>query len=298
MYISVILPTRDSVESTDTTVGTLTANPFFLKEQYEILVVNDGASPAINEYVHKKKAMGLNIHSIEIKKSKGSYHARNQGIEKAHGEYLLFFDVPITIHKEWFLPFIELLKNNDYVAGDIKVNPNECHTIAEKMYAATAFPVESYFHQQHFGPTAFLGVKREVFDKVGLFSILYSGGDMEFGQRVHHAGFKMAFFDTFPALHSTRNLQQQFWKKVRAYAGIYSMYKNNPGSKVNPVRIKSLLSCVVAIPANWVKFRQNKIYQTGWFTYPQYLMAIVQFWGVDFLARLYVAMNKEKKMNT
>lgn len=296
MKLSIILPVKDSAKHLTNTLYSILADKNLRLSDYEIIVCNDGDTSEVNKVAEEFNTSGFHVFCERIPISMGSYNARNKGIERAKGDSLFFFDVPLDLKKGWFDDVILAFKENDYIAGNIKVPIEECTSISQKLYAATAFPVKSYFNNQHFGPTAFVCVKKEVFDKIGLFQTLYSGGDMEFGQRVYAAGFKMIFLENTIAWHHPRNLKQQFWKKVRAYAGIYAMHKADPAKR--PFALKSLLSCLTAIPANIFKYRKNKIYQTGWLSFPEYVLAIFMFWGVEFWARIYVWLNRNKVLNT
>ena len=70
----------------------------------------------------------------------------------------------------------------------------------------TGFPVEGYLESQHFAPTCCLLTRRAVFEDVGLFDHrLESGGDKEFGNRVHDAGHDQAFAEDVTMYHPTRD---------------------------------------------------------------------------------------------
>ncbi len=286
--ISIIIPVKDSVEKLSSTLQSIIHSIQLSKDTVEIVVVNDDANPDIKRYVENLQTERFKIPCIDVVPSQGSYHARNEGIKKANGDLFLFLDVPLKFSKGWMQDVLEASKSYDYIAGNIRVPPEECTTLAEKLYAATAFPVESYFREQHFGPTAFLAVKRKVFNKIGLFDTLYSGGDMQFGQSVKEAGFSMTFLKDTVVWHPPRNLKQQFWKKVRVYKGIKALNKLHENGSSTFQSILSLWNCITAIPANLIKFRKNRIYRSGLFTCPEYIAAVFQFWGIEFFSRLYV----------
>lgn len=295
--ISVIIPVKDSSQKLESTLKSIFKTCLSDYKSKEVIVVNDGNNADINKLIATKYSHRVTL--VSTIKSKGSYHARNKGIKNANGDYLIFFDVPLKLEPGWFPQIKKAFDDGyDYIVGNIKVDPDDCNTLAKKMYAVTSFPVKSYFNNQNFGPTAFLAVKKKVFDEIGLFDTLYSGGDMVFGQRVYKEGYSMKFLKAAVACHPSRNLKQQFWKKVRVYSGNYRLYIDEPEERSNPVHFRSFFSCLTAIPANLINYQRNKMYQSGLFNYSEYIIAVCMFWGVEFSSRLYVLINKKKRLNT
>ena len=297
--ISVIIPVRDHVGNLRSTINSILATADFYPFSAEIIIINDSGNPEIKSYVMGLKYKQVTFKCIDLTPSRGSYNARNKGIEKADGDYLIFFDVPLKLEPGWLDKIKKAFDEGyDYIAGNINVDQEDCNTLAKKMYSATSFPVESYFKNQNFGPTAFLAVKKDIFDKTGLFDTVLSGGDMIFGRRVYREGYRMKFLIDAVAYHPPRNLKQQFWKKVRVYSGVYRLYLDNPEEQTSPVRFRSFFSCLTAIPANLIHYRRNKMYQSGLFTYSEYIIVVCMFWGVEFTSRLYLLLNKKKQLNT
>ena len=80
---------------------------------------------------------------------------------------------------------------------------------------ALAFPVVTYLEDKHFPPMCSLAVRRDVIDAVGPFDErLVSGGDKEFGRRVHRAGFAQEFTDETRAYHPARTTWRALRKKA------------------------------------------------------------------------------------
>jgi hypothetical protein len=94
----------------------------------------------------------------------------------------------------------------------------------------TGFPVEQYLESQRFAPTCCLFVRRAVFEDVGLFDHrLESGGDKEFGNRVHDAGYELHFAADVTMYHPTRNsLRAHVKKELRVGRGLCQLQRYHP----------------------------------------------------------------------
>ena len=94
----------------------------------------------------------------------------------------------------------------------------------------TGFPVEQYLESQQFAPTCCLFTRRAVFEDVGLFDHrLESGGDKEFGNRVHEAGYDLHFAEDVTMSHPTRNsLSAHITKDRRVGRGLCQLQRYHP----------------------------------------------------------------------
>lgn len=79
-------------------------------DNFEIIIVNDGSIDKSSEIIKKYKEKYSNIKSIE-QKNQGLSMARNNGVKKASGDYLIFVDSDDYIETN-------LLEEVDKVIGD------------------------------------------------------------------------------------------------------------------------------------------------------------------------------------
>jgi hypothetical protein len=85
---------------------------------------------------------------------------------------------------------------------------------------AYAFPQERFVREQHFGATANVFTRREVLAKVGWFdAALKSGGDREWGQRVHASGLAVVYAPDVVVLHPARRTFREYEGKIRRVVG-------------------------------------------------------------------------------
>ncbi len=206
MQVSVIIPVYNDPRGIRTTLDSL------VNQQYngcEILPVDNDSSDHTVDVIDEIGSGHPDFHQfLEETDVQSSYAARNTGIEHASGNILLFLDADIWVPKTWIEDMVMILESNDYdyLGCNVEVVADDRPNFWERYEQSFSFPVETYLEDKHFAPTCALAVRREVFEEVGLFDErLESGGDKEFGQRVHQAGFEQGYAGDITAYHPARN---------------------------------------------------------------------------------------------
>jgi len=101
----------------------------------------------------------------------------------------------------------------DYLGCNVELMLPE-DTLVGRYNAHTGFPVEQYLEEEQYAPTCALLVRREVFEDVGRFDArLISGGDREFGERVHEAGYDQGYAEDATVYHPARTSFKSLAKK-------------------------------------------------------------------------------------
>jgi glycosyltransferase involved in cell wall biosynthesis len=205
-FVSIIIPVYNDPHGIHTTLNSLvgqTAN------DYEILPIDNGSVDRTNDVIDEIAAKHSDlIHPYEETDIQSSYATRNTGIEHASGDVLIFLDADMWVPETWIESMASALedKRADYLGCNVEVVADDRPTFWERYEQSFSFPVETYLEDKHFAPTCALAVRREVFDDVGLFDHrLESGGDKEFGQRVHRAGFEHGYAGDVTAYHPARD---------------------------------------------------------------------------------------------
>ncbi|MDN5205384.1 glycosyltransferase family A protein [Fulvivirgaceae bacterium BMA10] len=114
---------------------------------------------------------------------KGQWLARNRAIQMSEGDYILMFDDDSRIDPDWVT---EHLKALEYFKADISAG------VSLSTVGAAIPENYSYFRWADQFDSGNALIKREVFEKVGLFDRQYDGqrmGDGEFGMRAYLAGY-------------------------------------------------------------------------------------------------------------
>lgn len=264
--ISVIIPVYKDVNGLKDTLESLSEQTLDRKG-YEIIVVNDGGDPDITALCEE-----FQVRVIEHKPNRGSYYARNRGLEIAKGEYIAFVDADIRVPNDWLAKGISALNDYDYVAGAIRIDTSKINSLANYYELKTAFRVNNYILFNHYGPTANLFVKRKVFEEIGGFDErLRSGGDKEFGERIYRfTNFKQKYLEALFVIHPPRDYRGLLKKKVRIYSGHRDLATFYPERyKLQKIGFWQFLKEVLTPPRNVVC---DKAYPFG------YLKLFLYFW--------------------
>lgn len=159
-----------------------------------------------------------------------SYAARNRGIRLSSGEILCFVDADMTVEKDWLQKIDHFFssENCQYVGCNVKISGNK-ETLTEIFNKLSGFPIEKYLKSSGFAPTCCLSVKRVVFDSVGFFDErLLSGGDLEFGNRVKEAGYRLDFDPSITMCHPARSnmnaLLRKYFRVGRGFRQLWMLY--------------------------------------------------------------------------
>lgn len=207
-----IVPVRDDRAGLERCLEAL-EDQDYSSESFEVIVVDNGSREPVDTlvvaYPHAKSV---------VEPRPGSYRARNRGISAARGDVVAFLDADCIPSREWLRRGVECLsgaRETAAAAGRIVVSPRdpERRSAAELYEMYHAFPQEMYVEKLHFGVTANLFTWRSVIDEIGPFDAdLMSGGDREWGHRVHSAGRVQVFCPDAVVRHPAR----ASWRAVRA----------------------------------------------------------------------------------
>lgn len=262
---SIIIPVHKDLEGLKETVQNLRSSN--IPVLFEWIVVNDGANRHISDWLGDQ-----GIKEIKIAKRQGSYNARNQGIKAAAYDYLLFVDAGVKIRPNWFQLAGDLLERKDYLSYVINVSVDESMPLSMRYSEFYEFRCEMLWNQNHFGPTAFLWVKKRVFEDTGGFDEeLWSGGDLELGNRCWHANFNMAQLPNDHIWHPPRSLRAKHRKNIRVLKGIRKLRKKYPNRlmKLPAVSWKELLKSPLKFAYTLYRIRKLEAYQSGKMTISQ-----------------------------
>lgn len=220
--VSVVIPVYSDPSGLTVTLESLGAKKVGL-DNIEIIVVNDGGNSQVSEVLKK-----FEVKEVVLQQRKGSYGARNAGVEISSGEKILFIDAGVIASKNWVKKNSENLNNFDYVCGPINITHQKGWL---GVYEANReFPVKEFLDDLHFAPTANLGVTRRVLENCGGFDArLESSGDYEFGNRLYFQGGYSQFYDAETVVfHGPRSWREMFSKHRRLAKGFRDLSRYYP----------------------------------------------------------------------
>jgi glycosyltransferase involved in cell wall biosynthesis len=156
----------------------------------------------------------------------GSYAARNRGIRETDGDVLAFTDADCVPAETWIEEGVRHLTGEpacDLVGGGLDFSfRTENRPSPPEFFDATHYlDQKKYVREGKFAATANAFAWRRLFEEVGLFDASrQSGGDTEWGKRVHRCGYRICYADSarvqHPARHTYAALRR---KKLRVVEG-------------------------------------------------------------------------------
>lgn len=245
--ISVVIPLYNKEQSITATLQSVLAQTY---SDYEVIIVDDGStdkSLQVVEDFNQRNSEKLILNSIRLihKENGGVCSARNRGIQEAKGEYVALLDADDVWDKEYLAEQVKMIADfPEAVMWGINFAEVSAGKLVRKL--ATALPdgyrgyVENYFQMKGRISDLFCSssvvIRREVFDKVGLFDerIKYAE-DSDMWWRII-ATHKVAFYDRYMvfyrydaenrALNRTRQLKYFLPYYVNKYQE--PLFRSNP----------------------------------------------------------------------
>ena len=218
-YFSVIIPVYNRPAEVEDLLRSL-------KEQtckdFEVYLVEDGSTVRCED-VAQRYNDSLDLH-YHYKDNEGRSIARNYGIERAQGEYFIFFDSDCVIPEQYF----ETLKaelEKDYV--DCFGGPDAASDDFSDVQKAINFSMTSFLttggirggkvQLEKFVPRSFnMGYSRKVWEKVGGFREMFSE-DIDMSTRVRQAGFSIRLIRDAYVYHKRRVDLKKFARQTYVF---------------------------------------------------------------------------------
>lgn len=233
MY-SIIVPVYNRPDEVDELLESLTLQTF---KQFEVIIVEDGSQTPCREVAEKYKDR-LNIHYY-YKDNSGPGQSRNYGAERATGEWLIVLDSDVVLPEGYLQAVDDELKAN---TCDAFGGPDSAHPSFTDVQKAISYSMTSFFTTggirggkkklDKFYPRSFnMGVRSDVYRKLGGFSKMRFGEDIDFSIRIFEAGCTCRLFPSAWVWHKRRTDLKKFFRQVYN-SGIarINLHKRHPGT--------------------------------------------------------------------
>jgi glycosyltransferase involved in cell wall biosynthesis len=219
--VSVIVPIYNGEADLPDLLDCLFAQTYS-SDRVEYLLVDNGSHDRTFEVLQAASQKIPQIHALTEPQIQSSYAARNTGIRAAKSEILAFTDADCRPEPDWLLhlvqPFVDAAVG--LVAGEIKAllghrllerHADRQETLSQKHTLANGFCP--------YGQTANLAVRRQAFEKVGLFRpYLTTGGDADLCWRIlKQTSFELRFAETAIVRHRHRASLSDLRSQWRRY---------------------------------------------------------------------------------
>ena len=234
MKYSFIVPVYNRPDEVDELLDSLTRQTL---TGFEVIVVEDGSAVPCAE-VCRKYADRLDLHYFD-KPNSGPGQSRNYGVERALGEYVIILDSDVVLPEDYLQAVDDELRRSpaDAFGGPDSAHPSFTDTQKAISYSMTSFFTTGGIRGgkkklDKFYPRSFnMGVRREVYQRLGGFSRMRFGEDIDFSIRIFKAGCRCRLFPEAWVWHKRRTDFRKFFRQVYN-SGIarINLYKKYPES--------------------------------------------------------------------
>lgn len=218
-YFSVIIPVYNRPDEVRELLESLSKQTL---KDFEVLLIEDGSVNRCDT-VAQEFDKNLNI-CYFYKENSGRSLTRNYGMERASGEYLIFFDSDCIIPERYF-EIVKTRMEEDYV--DCFGGPDAAHTSFSNLQKAISYSMTSFFTtggirggkkgMEKFTPRTFnMGFSKEVYKRVGGFKDMF-GEDIDLSLRIQKAGFHTVLIRDAFVYHKRRVSFRSFYRQVSVF---------------------------------------------------------------------------------
>lgn len=210
---------------------------------FEVIIVEDGSQTPCRA-VCDKYAGRLDLKYF-MKPNSGPGQSRNYGAERARGDYLIVLDSDVVLPGGYLAAVTAELEREP---ADAFGGPDRAHESFTDTQKAISYSMTSFFTTggirggkkklDKFYPRSFnMGIRRDVYMRLGGFSDMRFGEDIDFSIRIYKAGYRCRLFPGAWVWHKRRTDMRKFFRQVYN-SGIarINLYKKYPES-LKPVHL-------------------------------------------------------------
>ncbi len=233
-FFSIIIPVYNRPEEVDELLESLSKQTYL---DFEVLLIEDGSTEKCNLVAEKYKD-DINIRYY-YKENSGRSETRNYGMEKAEGDYFVFFDSDCVIPPFYFE---KIKKTLDLNYTDSYGGPDKADESFTDLQKAISFSMTSFLttggirgskgvKMEKFVPRTFnMGFSNEVYEKVGGFKDMF-GEDIDLSLRIRDNGYTCQLISDAYVYHKRRVDLRSFYRQVHVFGmARISLYLLHPSS--------------------------------------------------------------------
>ena len=218
-YFSIIVPVYNRPDEVNDLLKSLSEQT---SKDFEVVLVEDGSTVRCADAVERYAPL-VDVHYY-YKENEGRSIARNYGMERASGEYFIFFDSDCVIPERYFEVLGDALRER-YV--DCFGGPDAAHDSFSDVQKAINYSMTSFLttggirggkvQLEKFTPRTFnMGFSRAVYEKVGGFREMFSE-DIDMSTRIRQAGFSIALIREAYVYHKRRVNMRLFFRQIYVF---------------------------------------------------------------------------------
>lgn len=215
---SIIVPVYNRIDEVRDLMASLNRQTL---KNFEVVIVEDGSTQPCEGVLSEFPQVNAQYY---YKDNEGRSIARNYGMERAHGEYFIFFDSDCVIPEDYFRILTEELerKPTDCFGGPDAAHDSFSDTQKAINYSMTSFLTTGGIRGgkvslEKFVPRTFnMGFSRDVYNKVEGFREMFSE-DIDMSTRIRNAGFEVSLIRPAFVYHKRRVDFKKFLRQVYVF---------------------------------------------------------------------------------
>ena len=283
MKFSLIIPTFNRPDEITELLDSLVQQTF---KDFEVIIADGSPATlvkdAINPYLDKLKLIYL------YEKGLGISEARNWGVQKASGAYVIFLDSDCLIPQLYLATIDSFLKKNP---AQVFGGPDATHESFTPLQKAISYAMTSPFttggirgrkkHMGKYQPRSFnMGVLREAFNRVGGFSGLKVSEDIDLSMRLDKAGYLTVLIPEAFVYHKRRSTFYKFYKQTNSFGrGRIDLY----------IRHGNAIKTVHLLPSLFVIYIAAGLL-SAFFSIPVFVVFVVSILVYSFLIFMHASL--------
>lgn len=218
MRVSVIVPTYNASDFLALCLDALVTQDY---HDFEVIVVDNGSQDTTCKIVQRYGSVKL-LFQNEIQ---SSYAARNVGITHASGDLIAFTDADCIPDHDWISQAVISFDRHgcDMIGGRVEFFYSPQRTGAEIYDSLVNMQNHVCIPERGVAKTANFFAKKSIFDELGLFPEVQSGGDVLYSGKATKSGYRLLYGENVRVKHPARKLKELLGKSLRTGAGNLSV---------------------------------------------------------------------------
>ena len=219
MKFSIIVPVYNRIDEVADLLESLSRQTV---NNFELVLVEDGSTQPCKDVV--KLYEGKFPIQYYYKENEGRSIARNYGMERAEGDYFIFFDSDCVVPEDYFE---KLQAQYEAMPVDCFGGPDAAHDSFSTTQKAINYSMTSFLTTggirggkislEKFTPRTFnMGFARKVYESVGGFREMFSE-DIDMSTRIRNAGFSLSLYPDQYVYHKRRVDFKKFFRQVYVF---------------------------------------------------------------------------------
>lgn len=231
LFVSIVIPAYNNYPQLKKLIASIQQSTFSAFNDIEIIIVDDGSTNRYPPILPKKNTPNVLISINDLKKNKGPAYARNYGVSKARGAYILFLDADVELKKNTLQNAYNFFKQKKGKAftgiWDKKQRTRAFFPQFKALRDYTYWFIEREENARYYlFSTRIAGIEKKLFDKVGGFSATYRKAtveDIELTYKIEKYT-KITFVPSIVVTHEFENfipLVKKYFLRSRDWIKLY-----------------------------------------------------------------------------